>query len=44
MKVQRISKEDVNATMKRMRSGKAAGPGDKPVEGWRCLGKGPLMF
>lgn len=36
--VQRISQENVKAALKRMKSGKAAGPDDKPREGWIYLG------
>lgn len=31
------SKEEANAAMKRMKTGKAVGPLDRPVEVWRCL-------
>ncbi|KAI5093810.1 hypothetical protein C0J45_15534 [Silurus meridionalis] len=35
----RISKEEVRAVIKRMKSGKSVGPDDIPVEAWRCLGE-----
>lgn len=37
MEVQRITKEEVRATMKRMKSGKTAVPDNIPVDTWRCL-------
>ena len=36
--VQQISTEKVRAAMNRMKTGKAVGPDDIPVETWRCLG------
>ena len=36
--VQQISAK-VRATMNRMKTGKAVGPDDIPVEAWRCLGE-----
>ncbi|KAJ8347031.1 hypothetical protein SKAU_G00284320 [Synaphobranchus kaupii] len=42
--VQEISKEEVRAAMKRMKSGKAVGPDDIPVETWRCLGEMAVAF
>jgi len=37
--VGKISKEEVTTAMKRMKSDKAVGPDDIPVEAWRCLGE-----
>ena len=34
-----ISKDEVRTAMKRMKSGKAVGPDDIPVEAWKCLGE-----
>ncbi|KAJ8375265.1 hypothetical protein SKAU_G00058450 [Synaphobranchus kaupii] len=42
--VQEISKEEVRAAMRRMKSGKAVGPDDIPVETWRCLGEMAVEF
>ena len=42
--VDRISKEEVRAAIKRMKSGKAVGPDDIPVEAWRCLGDLAVEF
>lgn len=36
--VQRISKEEVRAAVKRMKSGNTVGPDDIPVEVCRCAG------
>lgn len=36
-KVQRVSKEEVRSTMKKMKSGNAVGQDEVPVEVWRCL-------
>lgn len=36
-KVQRVSKEEVRSTMKKMKSGKAVGQDEVPVEVWGCL-------
>lgn len=33
-----ISKEEVRATIKRLRSGKVVGPDDIAMEAWRCFG------
>lgn len=37
--VQRISKAEARAAMKRIKSIKVVGPDDKPVEVWRSLGE-----
>ncbi|KAF7693224.1 hypothetical protein HF521_008540 [Silurus meridionalis] len=37
--VDRISKEEVKAAIKRMKIAKSVGPDDIPVEAWRCLGE-----
>ncbi|KAL7841885.1 hypothetical protein SRHO_G00255760 [Serrasalmus rhombeus] len=42
--VQRISKVEVRAALKRMKNGKAVGPDDIPVEVWRCLGEKAVDF
>ncbi|KAI5618310.1 hypothetical protein C0J50_22292 [Silurus asotus] len=42
--VDRISKEEVRAVIKRMKSGKSVGPDDIPVEAWRCLGEMAVEF
>ncbi|KAI5098774.1 hypothetical protein C0J45_10913 [Silurus meridionalis] len=42
--VDRISKEEVRAAIKRMKSGKSVGPDDIPVEAWRCLGEMEVKF
>lgn len=39
-----ISRDEVRAAMKRMKSGKAVGPDDIPVEVWRCLGEMAVWF
>ena len=39
-----ISKEEVKAAMRRLKSGKAVGPDDIPVEAWRCLGEMAVEF
>ncbi|KAK3518526.1 hypothetical protein QTP70_001497 [Hemibagrus guttatus] len=36
-KVDKIRKDEVRKALKRMKSGKAVGPGDIPVEVWKCL-------
>ncbi|KAK3551740.1 hypothetical protein QTP70_023255 [Hemibagrus guttatus] len=38
-KVDKIRKDEVRKTLKRMKSGKAVGPDDIPVEVWKCLGE-----
>ncbi|KAI5089396.1 hypothetical protein C0J45_20804 [Silurus meridionalis] len=42
--VDRISKEEVRAAIKRMKSGKSVGPDDIPVEAWRCVGEMAVEF
>ncbi|KAK3533651.1 hypothetical protein QTP70_024030, partial [Hemibagrus guttatus] len=37
-KVDKIRKDEVRKALKRMKSGKAVGPDDIPVEVWKCLG------
>ena len=44
MEVERISKEEVRENMQIMKSGKAVGPDDIPVEVWKCLGESTLAF
>ena len=39
-----ISKDEVRTAMKRMKSGKAVGLDDRPVEAWKCLGKMAVEF
>ncbi|KAK3568207.1 hypothetical protein QTP86_000216 [Hemibagrus guttatus] len=38
-KVDKIRKDEVRKALKRMKSGKAFGPDDIPVEVWKCLGE-----
>ncbi|KAK3530967.1 hypothetical protein QTP70_007276 [Hemibagrus guttatus] len=38
-KVDKIRKDEVRKALKRMKSGKAVGPEDIPVEVWKCLGE-----
>ncbi|KAF7711439.1 hypothetical protein C0J45_0417 [Silurus meridionalis] len=42
--VDRISKEEVRAAIKRMKSGKSVGPDDIPVEALKCLGEMAVEF
>lgn len=42
--VQGIKEDEVRAAMKRMKSGKAVGPDEIPVEVWRCLGEMAVKF
>ncbi|KAI5610690.1 hypothetical protein C0J50_11966, partial [Silurus asotus] len=42
--VDRISKEEVRAAIKRMKSGKSVGPDDLLVEAWSCLGEMAVEF
>ncbi|XP_067349374.1 uncharacterized protein [Channa argus] len=42
--VAKISKSEVRSALKRMKSGKAVGPDDKPVEVWKCLGEVAVEF
>ena len=44
LEVERISKEEVRENMKSMKNVKAVGPGDLPVEIWKCLGESVLDF
>ncbi|KAK3521622.1 hypothetical protein QTP70_014726, partial [Hemibagrus guttatus] len=37
--VDKIRKDEVRKALKRMKSGKAVGPDDVPVEVWKCLGE-----
>ncbi|KAK3531808.1 hypothetical protein QTP70_029724, partial [Hemibagrus guttatus] len=43
-KVDKIRKDEVRKALKRMKSGKAVGPDDIPVEGWKCLGEAAVEF
>ncbi|MCJ8733950.1 hypothetical protein PDJAM_G00229570 [Pangasius djambal] len=43
-KVDRIRKDEVRKALKRMKSGKAVGPDDIPVEVWKCLGEAAVEF
>ena len=36
--VQKITKDEVKAAMKRMKHGKAVGSDDIPIEAWKALG------
>ncbi|XP_051806753.1 uncharacterized protein LOC127534762 [Acanthochromis polyacanthus] len=42
--VAKISKDEVRRALKRMKSGKALGPDDIPVEVWKCLGEIAVEF
>ena len=42
--VQQIIAEEVRAAMNRMKTGKAVGPDDIPVEAWKCLGELAVDF
>ena len=44
MEVEGITKEEVKASMRKMKSGKAVGPDNIPVEVWKCLGETALEF
>ena len=44
MEVEKISKEDVRENTRRMKTGKAVGPQDMPVEVWKCQGEIALEF
>ena len=35
--VAKVSRAEVRRTLKRMKSGKTVGPGDRPEEVWKCL-------
>ncbi|KAK3528532.1 hypothetical protein QTP70_001737 [Hemibagrus guttatus] len=43
-KVDKIRKAEIRKALKRMKSGKAVGPDDIPVEVWKCLGKAAVEF
>ncbi|KAK3564418.1 hypothetical protein QTP86_018806 [Hemibagrus guttatus] len=43
-KVDKIRKDEVRKALKRMKSGKAVGPDDIPVEVWKCLGEEAVDF
>ncbi|KAK3507265.1 hypothetical protein QTP70_013448 [Hemibagrus guttatus] len=43
-KVDKIRKDEVRKALKRMKSGKAVGPDDIPVEIWKCLGEAAVEF
>ncbi|KAK3570237.1 hypothetical protein QTP86_017142, partial [Hemibagrus guttatus] len=43
-KVDEIRKDEVRKALKRMKSGKAVGPDDIPVEVWKCLGEAAVEF
>ncbi|KAK3527016.1 hypothetical protein QTP86_006792 [Hemibagrus guttatus] len=42
--IDKIRKDEVRKTLKRMKSGKAVGPDDIPVEVWKCLGEAAVEF
>ncbi|KAK3540843.1 hypothetical protein QTP86_002359 [Hemibagrus guttatus] len=43
-KVDKIRKDEVRKSLKRLKSGKAVGPDDIPVEVWKCLGEAAVEF
>ncbi|KAK3535499.1 hypothetical protein QTP70_016921, partial [Hemibagrus guttatus] len=43
-KVDKVRKDEVRKALKRMKSGKAVGPDDIPVEVWKCLGEAAVEF
>ncbi|KAK3550584.1 hypothetical protein QTP70_000364 [Hemibagrus guttatus] len=43
-KVDKIRKDEVRKALKKMKSGKAVGPDDIPVEVWKCLGEAGVEF
>ncbi|KAK3557295.1 hypothetical protein QTP70_026684, partial [Hemibagrus guttatus] len=43
-KVDKIRKDEVRKALKRMKSGKAVGPDDIPVEVWKCQGEAAVEF
>ncbi|KAK3561573.1 hypothetical protein QTP86_010656 [Hemibagrus guttatus] len=43
-KVDKIRKDEVRKALTRMKSGKAVGPDDIPVEVWKCLGEAAVEF
>ena len=44
LEVWRISKEELRENMKSMKNGNAVGPGNIPVEVWKCLGESGPEF
>ncbi|KAK3538108.1 hypothetical protein QTP70_029820, partial [Hemibagrus guttatus] len=42
--VDKIRKDEFRKALKRMKSGKAVGPDDIPVEVWKCLGEAAVEF
>ncbi|KAK3558100.1 hypothetical protein QTP86_009459 [Hemibagrus guttatus] len=42
--VDKIRKDEVKKALKRMKTGKAVGPDDIPVEVWKCLGEAAVEF
>ncbi|KAK3558132.1 hypothetical protein QTP86_009868 [Hemibagrus guttatus] len=42
-KVDKIRKDEIRKALKRMKSGKAVGPDDIPVEVWKCLGEAAVV-
>ncbi|KAK3541601.1 hypothetical protein QTP86_033084, partial [Hemibagrus guttatus] len=43
-KLDKIRKDEVRKALKRMKSGKAVGPDDIPVEVWKCLGESKIQW
>ena len=43
-RVDQIRKDEVRKALKKMKSGKAVGPDDVPVEVWKCLGEVAIHF
>ncbi|MCJ8749608.1 hypothetical protein PDJAM_G00178240 [Pangasius djambal] len=43
-KVAKFIKDEVRKALKRMKTGKAVGPDDIPVEVWKCLGEAAVEF
>ncbi|KAK3560234.1 hypothetical protein QTP86_002183 [Hemibagrus guttatus] len=43
-KVDKLRKDEVRKALERMKSGKAVGPDDIPVEVWKCLGEAAMEF
>ena len=39
-----ISREEVKNALRRMKKGKAVGPGELPVEVWKCMGEMGIKF
>ena len=39
-----ISREEVKNVLRRMKKGKAVGPGKLPIEVWKCMGKMKITF